>query len=107
MDVAERVVLGYVAAGAPVLPRNMAASFGASPAKGFVVGDAEECRRRSLLLRSHTVEALLLLLLLEDVKAFCLINAFKYVWRSKTHKDETDVNVRKAIWFLERSLNHE
>ena len=43
----------------------------------------------------------------EDVKAFCLINAFKYVWRSKTHKDETDVNVRKAIWFLERSLNHE
>jgi hypothetical protein len=43
----------------------------------------------------------------EDVKAFCLIDAFKYVWRSKTHKDCSDVNVRKAIWFLERSLNHE
>ena len=40
MDVAERVVLGYVAAGTPVLPRDMAASFGASPAKGFVVGEA-------------------------------------------------------------------
>ena len=43
----------------------------------------------------------------EDAKAFCLINAFKYVWRSKTHKDSSDINVRKAIWFLERSLNYD
>ena len=39
-----------------------------------------------------------------DVSAFCRLNAFKYVWRSTAHKDETEVNVRKAIWFLERSL---
>jgi len=40
----------------------------------------------------------------DDVSAFCRLNAFKYVWRSTAHKDETEVNVRKAIWFLERSL---
>ena len=40
----------------------------------------------------------------EEVRSFCRINAFKYIWRSTTHKDTCDVNIRKAIWFLERSL---
>ena len=40
----------------------------------------------------------------EEVQAFCRINAFKYIWRSTSHKDSTIVNVHKAIWFLERSL---
>eukprot|EP01051_Picozoa_sp_SAG22_P009809 SAG22_NODE_844_length_6872_cov_10.004577_4_plen_220_part_00 len=35
---------------------------------------------------------------------YARINAFKYLWRSTRHKDPTEVNVRKAIWFLERSL---
>eukprot|EP01051_Picozoa_sp_SAG22_P012701 SAG22_NODE_1345_length_4675_cov_2.245629_5_plen_53_part_00 len=38
------------------------------------------------------------------VAAFCRINAFKYIWRSTAHKDGADLNVRKAIWFLDRSL---
>ena len=42
----------------------------------------------------------------EDVATFCRLNAFKYVWRSTAHKDSADVNVRKAIWFLERSLKY-
>ena len=42
----------------------------------------------------------------EDVATFCRLNAFKYVWRSTAHKDGSDVNVRKAIWFLERSLKY-
>ena len=40
----------------------------------------------------------------EEVQAFGRINAFKYIWRSTSHKDSTIVNVNKAIWFLERSL---
>eukprot|EP01051_Picozoa_sp_SAG22_P008290 SAG22_NODE_623_length_8459_cov_39.989474_4_plen_144_part_00 len=39
-----------------------------------------------------------------EVQAFCRINAFKYLWRSTRHNDPTGANVRKAIWFLERSL---
>ena len=39
-----------------------------------------------------------------EVQAFCHINAFKYIWRSTTHKDSTSTNVHKAIWFLQRSL---
>ena len=42
----------------------------------------------------------------KDVATFCRLNAFKYVWRSTAHKDSDDVNVRKAIWFLERSLKY-
>ena len=41
----------------------------------------------------------------EEVRTFCRNNAFKYIWWSTTHKvDTSDVNVRKAIWFIERSL---
>ena len=41
----------------------------------------------------------------DEIAAFCRINAFKYVWRCTTHKDDIDVNIRKAIWFLEHSLD--
>ena len=40
----------------------------------------------------------------KDTAAFCRINAFKYIWRSTPHKDNAEINVRKAIWFLERSI---
>ena len=36
---------------------------------------------------------------IEAVKSFCLLNAFKYLWRSE-HKNGVE-DIRKAIWYLE------
>jgi hypothetical protein len=40
----------------------------------------------------------------EQVALFCRMNAFKYVWRSMQHKDGSETNVKKAIWFLRMSV---
>lgn len=37
----------------------------------------------------------------EAVDNFCLLNAFKYLWRSK-HKGNFQQDIDKAIWYLER-----
>lgn len=38
----------------------------------------------------------------EAVKAFCLCNAFKYLWRCK-EKHETPIeDIKKAVWYLEK-----
>ena len=38
------------------------------------------------------------------VKWYCLLNAFKYLWRcTKKHKDEVDC-IKKAIWYLRFSI---
>lgn len=36
---------------------------------------------------------------IEAVKSFCLLNAFKYLWRSE-HKNGVE-DIRKAIWYLD------
>lgn len=38
----------------------------------------------------------------EAVASFCLINAFKYVWRAE-HKNGKE-DVEKAIWYLQKRL---
>ena len=36
----------------------------------------------------------------EEVKAFCICNAFKYIWRHKNKNCLEDV--KKAIWYLNK-----
>lgn len=36
---------------------------------------------------------------IEAVKSFCLLNAFKYLWRSERKNGVEDI--RKAIWYLD------
>jgi hypothetical protein len=44
---------------------------------------------------------------LEDVKGFCLCNAFKYIYRC-TKKHQTPVeDVKKAIWYLNKFVELE
>lgn len=40
----------------------------------------------------------------EDVKGFCLCNAFKYLWRCKKKHDTPTEDVKKAAWYLEKYL---
>lgn len=42
---------------------------------------------------------------IEYVKGFCLCNAFKYLWRCKQKHENPDVDIKKAIWYLERYLS--
>jgi len=38
------------------------------------------------------------------VRWYCLLNAFKYLWRcTKKHKDEKEC-IKKAIWYLRFSI---
>lgn len=39
----------------------------------------------------------------KNVKTFCRINAFKYLWRSEQKNGEEDI--KKAIWYLTKLLN--
>lgn len=41
----------------------------------------------------------------EAVQHFCLLNAFKYVWRSDYKNGVTDV--KKAMWYLDKYLELE
>lgn len=36
----------------------------------------------------------------DAVKSFCIINAFKYLWRAENKNKVEDID--KAIWYLER-----
>jgi len=40
----------------------------------------------------------------DQFKSFCQCAAFKYLWRSSLHKDGSDQNIKKAIWFLRMSI---
>ena len=40
----------------------------------------------------------------EDVKGFCLCNAFKYLWRCKKKHDTPEEDVEKAVWYLQKYL---
>lgn len=40
----------------------------------------------------------------DDVRAFCLCNAFKYLWRCKQKHETPKEDVEKAIWYLEKYL---
>jgi TPR repeat protein len=40
----------------------------------------------------------------EQMKIYCKISAFKYLWRAHIHKDGVNVNLKKAVWFIQRAL---
>ena len=40
----------------------------------------------------------------EDVKGFCLCNAFKYLWRCKKKHETPEEDVEKAVWYLHKYL---
>ena len=41
-----------------------------------------------------------------SVQDFCVLNAFKYIWRYK-HKGKPKEDIEKAIWYLNKYLNLE
>jgi len=41
----------------------------------------------------------------ETVKAFCLLNAFKYLWRCNEKNGREDIE--KAVWYLDKYLELE
>ncbi len=43
----------------------------------------------------------------DEVRIFCRINAFKYLWRSTAHKDNSEINTKKAMWYMKRSLGED
>lgn len=44
---------------------------------------------------------------LENVKGFCLCNAFKYIYRCTKKHDDTTEDVKKAIWYLNKFIELE
>lgn len=40
----------------------------------------------------------------EATKNFCLLNAFKYVWRCGKKHESPDEDINKAIWYLNKYL---
>jgi len=40
----------------------------------------------------------------EQLQIFCRMNAFKYLWRSAEHKDGEKINIKKAVWYLRKSI---
>ena len=41
-----------------------------------------------------------------SVQDFCILNAFKYIWRYK-HKGKPKEDIEKAVWYLNKYLNLE
>lgn len=41
----------------------------------------------------------------EAVKAFCRLNAFKYLWRSD-HKGKAKEDLEKSVWYLTKALSY-
>lgn len=50
------------------------------------------------------IDALLETMGRDDVRAFCLCNAFKYLWRCKKKHETPTEDVEKAVWYLEKYL---
>lgn len=50
------------------------------------------------------IDALLETMGRDDVRAFCLCNAFKYLWRCKKKHETPEEDVEKAVWYLQKYL---
>jgi hypothetical protein len=44
---------------------------------------------------------------LEEVKGFCLCNAFKYIYRCKSKHETPIEDVKKAVWYLNKFIELE
>ena len=52
------------------------------------------------------IEAIEAALGADGFRGFCKGNALKYIWRAD-HKQDATEDIRKAIWYLERSIGGE
>ena len=41
---------------------------------------------------------------IEQTKSFCILNSFKYLWRSQKKNDSPIEDVQKAKWYIDKYL---
>ena len=76
----------------------------------FEPANAEDAERGEIDHPAHyageieCIDALLETMGRDDVRAFCLCNAFKYLWRCKKKHDTPEEDVEKAVWYLQKYL---
>ena len=76
----------------------------------FEPANAEDAEREEIDHPAHyagkieCIDALLETMGRDDVRAFCLCNAFKYLWRCKKKHDTPTEDVEKAAWYLQKYL---
>ena len=76
----------------------------------FEPANAEDAERGEIDHPAHyagnieCIDALLETMGRDDVRAFCLCNAFKYLWRCKKKHETPEEDVEKAVWYLQKYL---
>ena len=76
----------------------------------FEPANAEDAERGEIDHPAHyageieCIDALLETMGRDDVRAFCLCNAFKYLWRCKKKHETPEGDVEKAVWYLQKYL---
>ena len=60
---------------------------------------------RPLCGQVECIDAMLETMGRDDVRAFCLCNAFKYLWRCKKKHETPTEDVEKALWYLQKYLD--
>ena len=76
----------------------------------FEPANAEDAERGKIDHPAHyagkieCIDALLETMGRDDVRAFCLCNAFKYLWRCKKKHETPEEDVEKAVWYLQKYL---
>ena len=76
----------------------------------FEPANAEDAEREEIDHHAHyageieCIDALLETMGRDDVRAFCLCNAFKCLWRCKKKHDTPTEDVKKAAWYLQKYL---
>ena len=77
----------------------------------FEPANAEDAERGEIDHPAHyagkieCIDALLETMGRDDVRAFCLCSAFKYLWRCKKKHDTPTEDVEKAVWYLQKYLD--
>ena len=51
----------------------------------------------------HCIDAMISAFGTDAVVTFCLLNSFKYTWRSTTHTSGPNENIQKAIWYMNKA----
>ena len=51
----------------------------------------------------HCIDAMISAFGVDAVGTFCLINAFKYTWRSTTHERGVVENVQKGMYYMKKA----
>lgn len=73
----------------------------------FEPANAEDAEREEIdhyAGKIECIDAMLETMGRDDVRAFCLCNAFKYLWRCKKKHETPEEDVEKAVWYLQKYL---